>query len=104
MHIIAFDFDGTVERKGSPHLPTIKYLHHVKNCGAKLILYTCRGGEKLEEALKWLASHDIFPDAVNEDVEEIRNSKWGKTKSCKPFANVYIDNSAVDKVDDLWGR
>lgn len=104
MQIIAFDFDGTVERKGSVHRPTIKFLQHAKSRGAKLILHTCRGGSKLDEAIKWLASYDIHPDAINDDVEEIKSSPWGQTKGSKPFANIYIDNSAVNKVDELWGE
>lgn len=99
--IIAVDFDGTlVEHKYPtigetiPHV--LEFVKQTKASGNKYILFTCRNGKELEEAIRWCIENGIPPDAVNDDVEEIKNSDFGRSKSCKPFADVYLDDRAVN--------
>lgn len=98
--IIAVDFDGTLVEHKYPEIG--KTIHHVLNFvrdgkrnGNKIILHTCRHGKELEEAIKWMKDRDIEPDAVNDDVPSVKNSDFGRSKSNKPFANIYLDDRAV---------
>ena len=55
----------------------------------KLILYTMRSGETLDEAVAWCAERGLKFWAVNENPEQ---KKW--TDSPKIYANIYIDDAA----------
>lgn len=97
--IYAVDFDGTLCKYawpniGDPNLKLIRFLQEKKEQGAKLILWTCRVGDKLNEALKWCYDHDLRFDAVNENLPEIIES-FG-CDSRKIFANYYIDDRAIE--------
>lgn len=90
--IIAVDFDGVLcENKypeiGLPNDEIFEYLESEKKKGAKLILWTCRTGGTLANAVKWCAEHGLTFDAVNENVQEIKDV-FGDGR--KVFANEYI--------------
>jgi hydroxymethylpyrimidine pyrophosphatase-like HAD family hydrolase len=58
--IIAVDFDGTLCQNAWPDIgrPRSDIIDHVRSAranGAKLILWTNREGERLQEALSWCA-------------------------------------------------
>ncbi|MCR5735029.1 MAG: hypothetical protein K6G22_10520 [Lachnospiraceae bacterium] len=96
--IIAVDFDGTLCQDaypgiGAPNLQLIYILKELKASGKKLILWTCRCGEPLCEAVRWCAEHGLFFDAVNENLPEILE-KYG-TDSRKITADIYIDDRSV---------
>ena len=98
--IFAFDFDGTIcrhafPRIGAPKYDTIDLIKKLKKDGHKIILWTCRDGRYLREAVDWSEKHGIVYDAVNENVEGI-NFKTSK----KIFANIYVDDRALN-VDDI---
>lgn len=98
LKIIAVDFDGTLcENKwpeiGKPNNELITYLKEQKAAGAKLILWTCRVSEILEEAVKWSAEQGLLFDAVNENLPEVLQWMGGDTR--KVFANEYIDDRNV---------
>lgn len=93
--IIAVDFDGTLcENKwpeiGEPNKELIAYLKEQKEAGVKLILWTCRVGKILENAVKWSAEQGLIFDAVNENLPEVIAFMGGDTR--KIFANEYIDD------------
>lgn len=96
--IIAVDFDGTLcENKwpeiGEPNIRLIECLKEdQREYGTKLILWTCRAGEKLEEAVNWCADHGLVFDAVNENLPEVVEWMGGDTR--KIFADRYIDDRA----------
>lgn len=97
IEIIAVDFDGTLCREcypeiGAPNLPLIFMLKQQRRQGVKLILWTCRCGERLEEALLWCAGHGLSFDAVNNNVPETLEA-YG-TEARKISADVYIDDRA----------
>ena len=97
-YIIAVDFDGTLcENKypeiGKPNSVFIDELKVRKDNGAKIILWTCRVGDKLEQAIDWCRDHGLIFDAVNQNLPEIIESFGGDLR--KIFANEYIDNRNV---------
>ena len=68
-NIIAVDFDGTLcENKwpeiGMPNEELIEYLKKRQANGEKLILWTNRVGNRLDEAVKWSAEKGLVFDAV----------------------------------------
>jgi hypothetical protein len=93
--IIAVDFDGTLcenewPRIGAANRELIDYLIEERRKGAKIILWTCRIGERLSDALDWCAKYDLWFDAVNENVPEAKDLFGSDTR--KVFANEYIDD------------
>ncbi len=97
IEIIAVDFDGTLCSEcypeiGAPNLPLIFMLKQQQCQGVKLILWTCRCGERLEEALLWCAGQGLSFDAVNKNVPETLEA-YG-TEARKISADVYIDDRA----------
>lgn len=97
--IIAVDFDGTlVEDKfpdiGEPIREVMDYIKSLKRAGAKIILWTCRNGKALEEALQFCTDHKLYFDAVNKNLPEIQELYGGDTR--KVFADVYIDDKAFE--------
>jgi len=92
--IICVDFDGTcVEHrypdvgKDVPYAVTI--LKQVAR-EHKIILYTMRSGEELEDAVQWFKNHDIPLYGVNENPTQ---SRW--TSSPKIYGQLYIDDAAA---------
>lgn len=100
-YIIAVDFDGTLCTEcwpeiGAPNLRLIGELIYRRGMGDKLILWTCRAGEQLDNAVKWCKSFGLSFDAVNDNVPEIVE-KYG-SNSRKITADIYID----DKSEKPW--
>ena len=100
-NIIAVDFDGTLctdcyPAIGAPKLRLIYILKELKKKGTKLILWTCRLGKPLKEALKWCEYYGLTFDAVNENLPEILE-KYG-TDSRKIFADIYIDDRSFHEI------
>lgn len=92
--IIGIDFDGTCVTHDYPNVgrdigaaPVLKKL---ADAGHRLILWTMRSGEYLEEAIDWFESHDIPLFGVNENPEQ---RTW--TDSPKAYCNLYIDDAAL---------
>ena len=95
--IIAVDFDGTLcidsyPNIGFPNLPLIFLLKQMKAQNKKIILWTCRCGRYLEDAVNWCENFGLEFDAVNDNVEEIVK-KYG-SNSRKIYADVYIDDKS----------
>lgn len=92
--IIAVDFDGTLAvteypKIISPITKVIKYCQFRKFMGDTLILYTCRHGKVLDEALEWCREQGLVFDYVNENVPE-RIKKYGDCR--KIYADKYLDD------------
>lgn len=93
--IIAVDFDGTLcENKwpdiGDPNLELINYLKEEREKGNKIILWTCRVSERLNDAVNWCYERGLIFDEVNNNTPEVIDL-FG-TESRKIFANEYIDD------------
>lgn len=96
--VIAIDFDGTLfENKwpevGMPIAPNINRAKNEKANGAVLILWTCREGEKLAEALAACRAAGLEFDYVNENTDELK-AAFG-TDPRKIAATEYWDDRAV---------
>lgn len=93
--IIAVDFDGVLCQNkfpeiGAPNKAMLKYLYSRKLDGDKLILWTCRSGEDLDNAVEWCGKYGLRFDAVNDNLQE--NIDMYHNNSRKVYANVYIDD------------
>jgi len=97
--IIAVDFDGTLFANawpgiGQPNTELIETLKTERAEGrAKLILWTCRVGAEIDEALAACREQGLEFDAVNDNVPEIKASFGFNCR--KIFANTYIDDKAM---------
>ena len=76
IRIIAIDFDGTLSSGQYPIiLPNWKIINKAKQArleGAKLILWTCREGKDLEDAVNACTSWGLEFDAINDNLEEAK--------------------------------
>ena len=97
IRIIAVDFDGTLcsdafPEIGMPNLPLICLLRQAREQGKQVILWTCRCGQRLTEAVEWCRRFGLDFDAVNENVADTLE-RYG-TESRKISADVYVDDRA----------
>ena len=98
--IYAVDFDGTLCKSvwpgiGEPNMVLIKHLIKRQKQGNKIILWTCRCGDRLAEAVAWCGSLGLEFNAVNENLPEM--IEWYGVNCRKIAADVYIDDKAVFK-------
>lgn len=94
--IIAVDFDGTVVEHDYPDVGrdvpgAVAGLRELASkYEARLILWTMRSGQTLDDAKAWYAKHGIPLFGVNGNPDQ---HKW--TDSPKAFAQIYIDDAAL---------
>lgn len=110
--ILCVDFDGTIvqdafpnigePRQGRFHRTFLEDLIYLQKKGHKIILWTCREGEHLEQAVAFCKERGLVFDAVNDDLEEVKEKYTDKLeiwresgRARKVFANYYIDDRAV---------
>lgn len=94
--IIAVDFDKTLSLNskypdvGEPNIKLINWLNDQREInGAKIILWTCREGKPLEDAVEFCKKYGLTFDAVNENILKL------EFNSRKIVASMYIDDLAV---------
>lgn len=97
--IIALDFDGCLcsnafPEIGAPHWEIITRAAQEKADGAALILWTCRVGQHLQEAIDACARWGLHFDAVNDNLPEMVQS-FGGSNCRKVVATEYWDDHAV---------
>jgi len=104
--VYAVDFDGTLCTNefpdiGVPRQDIIEFIRHRRACGDRLILWTCRSGRTLDEAVAWCASLGLEFDAVNDNLSD--NIALHNNNSRKVNADFYIDdrNFHFDFGDDM---
>ena len=93
--IYAIDFDGTIAETEwpeiiGPRMGTVEFIRELQERGDQWILWTMREGKHLAAAIAWLKGLGLNPDAVNDNLPELKE-KWGNNPR-KPFADVYIDD------------
>ena len=93
--IIAVDFDGTLCENQWPDIgdaneELISYLKKQQEDGSKIILWTCRTGELLQQAIEWCSEWGVLFDAVNENLPETIELFGNDTR--KISADMYIDD------------
>lgn len=96
--VIAIDFDGTLCENawpeiGAPKRDVINRALAEQAAGAALILWTCREGDLLDEAVFACRTWGLYFDAVNENLPE-RIEEYGN--DCRKIgADEYWDDRAV---------
>lgn len=97
--VIAIDFDGTITDKnifpeiGKVREHAFEAIRHFQELGHKCILWTCRYGQSLIEAINWLSKNNVKMDAYNENLYPLQSRKI--------VADVYIDDKNVFMVDNV---
>lgn len=95
--IIAVDFDGTLVKDEYPKIgsPNIKLINKLRRLSKNntLILWTCRTGDKLKEAVEFCLLCDLQFDYINENSKEILE-KYNNVDSRKITADIYLDDKA----------
>lgn len=97
--ILAIDFDGTLCTPawpgiGEPMDEMIEYVKEQRAAGTRLILWTNRSGENLEEAVEWCKQRGLEFDTVNENLPEL--IELYKNDCRKINADIYIDDKAAN--------
>ena len=103
---IAVDFDGTIVRHRYPEIgeeipfavQTLKMLQQDRH---RLILWSVREGELLDEAVEWCRKRGLEFYAVNRDFPEEDVTK-NKSYSRKLKVDLFIDDRNVGGLPD-WG-
>lgn len=98
LETFAVDFDGTLCRNawpgiGEPYYEMLNWIKELRKNGHKIILWTCREGMPLVDALVWCADHGLFFDAVNDNLEEHKRQFQGNSR--KILADYYVDDKAI---------
>lgn len=101
--IIAIDFDGTLHDGEYPHIGNPKdhvqqVMQQLINDGHYLILWTCRHGDLLTDAINWLLSNNIPINRINAQ-NPANVEKYGDNTR-KVYAHLYIDDKQVGDLPD----
>lgn len=93
--IVCVDFDGTCVTHEYPKIGAevpnaVRILKKLNENQVKLILWTIRSGEYLQEAVNWFVEREIEIWSVNKNPNQ---RFW--SKSPKAYAPVYIDDAAL---------
>lgn len=104
--VIAVDFDGTIVEHRYPaigkEIPfATATLRRLMEHGHRLILWSVREGELLDEAVEWCKERGVEFYAVNKDFYE-ETKEENKHYSRKIKADVFIDDRNLGGLPD-WG-
>lgn len=91
--IIAVDFDGTLYNAGAANAALLKRLSKAQRNGDTVILWTCREGKRLAEAVAFLNGVGFRPDFVNQNAPEAIRRLGHDSR--KIYADIYIDDKAI---------
>lgn len=96
---IAVDFDGTLADTDatkiySPNTKLINYLIDRRKNDDKIILWTCREGSRLEQAIEWCKERGLEFDSVNDNLPGLKIFGLNPRKVA---ADLYIDDMMVNK-------
>lgn len=88
--IIAVDYDGTLEKAGKIDLALVQKLKAAQMRGHAVILWTCRSGKRLQDALSTLRGAGFVPTLVNENCPAA--IAMLRSNPRKIYADIYIDD------------
>lgn len=93
--IIAVDFDGTIARSDYPDIKgempyAGEVLRRLHASGHYIILWTCRCGDRLLDAVNWLLEHKIPFDRINDHNPE--NVRLYGAGGNKVYTHCYVDD------------
>jgi hypothetical protein len=105
-YIIAVDFDGVIVEEFWPAMGpvitrTVNIIKKLRAEGHKVILWTCRTGKQLTDALDFCRLYDLEFDAVNENLPETIEKYGGDSR--KITADLYFDdrNASFEQIEIL---
>lgn len=106
--IIAVDFDGTIVEHKYPSIGKERpfatdALKQMAAEGHRLILWTVRSGELLDEAVDWCRKRGVEFYAVNSNQPKGSLFEHPHDKSPKVVADIYIDDSNLGGIPE-WGE
>ena len=92
--IIAVDFDHTLQLPdGKPNEVLISRLNTEQRKGNTIILWTCREGKRLNEALIFLQKNGFKPNLVNQNSPQAIAMLGHDPR--KIYADIYIDDKNI---------
>lgn len=91
--IIAVDFDGTLQIDGKPNTGLIERLKAAQRQRNVVILWTCRDGKRLLEAVNFLRGCGFQPNYINCNAPEAIRLLGHDSR--KIYADIYIDDKAT---------
>lgn len=102
---IAVDFDGTICENmfpdcGPPNMRVINKLIQTRKEGNKLILWTCRCDEYLQDAIDYCKSYGLEFDCVNTNTDRCK-AAFGGNDTRKVVADYYLDDRALPVITFL---
>ena len=103
--LIAVDFDGTIVEHRYPHIGkeipfSVLTLKTLAKEGHRLVLWTCREGELLDEAVEWCRGRGLEFFAINRDYPEAVSDP---TDGCRKLkVDMFIDDRNIGGLPD-WG-
>lgn len=103
--VIAVDFDGTIVSHRYPDIGeerpfAIATLRMLQAEGHRLILWTVRERQELEEAVAWCRQRGLEFYAINRDFPEEQEGHEGYSRKLK--ADLFIDDRSFGGIPD-WG-
>jgi len=104
MHI-AVDFDGTIVEHRYPHIGkeipfAVVTLKTLAKEGHKLVLWTVREGELLDEAVEWCRERGLEFFAINRDYPDASSEPTDGGRKLR--VDMFIDDRNVGGIPD-WG-
>lgn len=102
--VIAVDFDGTLctdkyPETGEPNLQLIEALKTAQHLrGDYIILWTCRRGKMLQEAVDFCSGYGLKFDGINDRPRASPDGYaflYSSNNYQKVFADIYIDDRAL---------
>ena len=95
--IIAVDFDGTIvedayPKVGKPMMFAFETLKKLQEKGHRLILWTYRSGDRLNEAVSFCEENGVYFYAVNKSFPE---EEYNESMSRKIHADLFIDDRNI---------
>lgn len=99
MKVVMIDFDGTITQEnlfpeiGKVRNHAFEAIKTLQKRGWTCCLWTCRTGEQLEKAKRFLETNGVFMDYYNASPYD-EKSYAGR----KPIADIYIDDAAYPTI------
>lgn len=104
--IIAIDFDGTVHWGEYPQIGivvkgAVENIMKLRQDGHYIIIWTCRQGDLLTEAVNWLLEKGIPFNRINDNHPENKLKYGGDTR--KIYADLYVDDRQIGGLPE-WSK
>ena len=99
--VIAVDFDGTICENKYPMIGKLKngvrevINKLVDNDNCEIIIWTCREGKYLQDAIKFLNNNFIPYHYINDNCNWAKETFSYNANCRKVFADLYIDDKAI---------